>query len=100
MADRERFTAIVKKFGEHYVALCLELNVASQGESLQEAKTNLQDAMSEYLEFLREKGEEKGSRPVDAEALREFLLGENDKVHIDDRFSVSENYSFEVSLNA
>ncbi|MGH2568816.1 MAG: type II toxin-antitoxin system HicB family antitoxin [Bacteroidota bacterium] len=100
MPNPKRYTALVKRYGDHYVALCIELNVASQGDSLQEAKQNLQDAMREYLEFLHEKGEEKTTRPVDAETLREFLLGENDKVHIDDRFSVSENFSFEVSLNA
>ncbi|MEV6342315.1 type II toxin-antitoxin system HicB family antitoxin [Actinoplanes sp. NPDC051851] len=42
-------TAAVHQEEEWYVARCLELDVASQGESLDEAMTNLREAVELYL---------------------------------------------------
>lgn len=36
-----RLTAAIEREGSGYVALCPELDIASQGESLEEAKQNL-----------------------------------------------------------
>jgi len=69
----KKFTGLLKKSGSHYVALCLELNVASQGESIEEAKRMLQDTCAEYLCYLKEEHLEKETRPVPLEILREFL---------------------------
>lgn len=99
MESKNQYTAIVKRSGQHYVALCLELNVASQGESLQDAKEQLKDAAKEYLDIMIEKGEGELIRPVDAETLREFLLSDTEKVHVDSNFAVSENFTFELTLN-
>jgi predicted RNase H-like HicB family nuclease len=43
-------TAAVHQEDDWYVARCLELDVASQGESLKEALTNLREAVELYLE--------------------------------------------------
>jgi predicted RNase H-like HicB family nuclease len=36
--------------GEGYVALCPELDIASQGETIEEARANLQEAVDLFLE--------------------------------------------------
>lgn len=44
------YTAIVEKEGDTYVALCPELDVASQGRSVEEATANLKEAVELFLE--------------------------------------------------
>ncbi|MFI9640802.1 type II toxin-antitoxin system HicB family antitoxin [Micromonospora sp. NPDC051925] len=44
------FTAAVHQEEDWYVARCLELDVASQGESLDEALVNLREAVEAYLD--------------------------------------------------
>jgi predicted RNase H-like HicB family nuclease len=49
-ARTARFTAAVTKEGPWYVAQCLEVDVASQGESLEAALANLQEALELHFE--------------------------------------------------
>ena len=44
------FSAVVWKEGDLYVALCPELDVASQGRSVEEAISNLREALELYFE--------------------------------------------------
>jgi len=44
------FTAIIHREGNWYVAECPEVGTASQGHSIEEAVTNLQEATEVYLE--------------------------------------------------
>lgn len=44
------YTAIIEKEGEGYVALCPELDVASQGTTVEEATANLKEAVDLFLE--------------------------------------------------
>jgi predicted RNase H-like HicB family nuclease len=44
------FTAIVEKEGDIYVALCPELDVASQGETVEQATAHLKEAVELFLE--------------------------------------------------
>ena len=44
------YTAIVEKEGDIYVALCPELDVASQGASIEQATANLKEAVELFLE--------------------------------------------------
>lgn len=44
------FTAAVHQEEDWYVAQCLEVDVASQGENVAEALANLTEAVSLYLE--------------------------------------------------
>lgn len=44
------YTAIIEKEGDGYVALCPELDVASQGASVEEATANLKEAVDLFLE--------------------------------------------------
>ncbi|MFA5904224.1 MAG: type II toxin-antitoxin system HicB family antitoxin [Desulfobacula sp.] len=43
-------TAIIEKEGDGYVALCPELDIASQGETVSDAKKNLQEALELFFE--------------------------------------------------
>ena len=47
---RQTYTAILEKEGDGYVALCPELDVASQGGSIEEATANLKEAVELFLE--------------------------------------------------
>jgi predicted RNase H-like HicB family nuclease len=74
MEKHRQLTGIIKKAGNYYVALCLELNVSSQGESIEEAKRMLQEACEEYLAYIKEEKLEDEIRAVPLEILREFLV--------------------------
>jgi predicted RNase H-like HicB family nuclease len=45
-----RFTAIIEREPGGYVSLCPELDVASQGETVEEARDNLQQALELFFE--------------------------------------------------
>ena len=47
---RMRLTAAISKDGEWYVAQCLEVDVASQGHTLDEARDNLAEALALHFE--------------------------------------------------
>ena len=44
------YTAILEKEGDLYVALCPELDVASQGATVEAATANLKEAVELFLE--------------------------------------------------
>lgn len=46
----DTYTAIVEKEGNLFVALCPELDVASQGATVEEATANLKEAVELFLE--------------------------------------------------
>jgi predicted RNase H-like HicB family nuclease len=47
---RVEVTAIIEREGDGYVSLCPELDVASQGNTIEEARRNLQEAVELFLE--------------------------------------------------
>lgn len=47
---KSSYTAILEKEGDLYVALCPELDVASQGATVEEAVANLKAAVELFLE--------------------------------------------------
>ena len=54
MKRLKNFTAIIEKEDDGYVALCPELDIASQGDSIKEAKHNLQEAVELFFEYASE----------------------------------------------
>ena len=50
MDQKRSFTAIIEREGNGYVSLCPELDVASQGDSIEEARSNLIEAIELFLE--------------------------------------------------
>lgn len=47
----QRFTAVIEREGDGYVALCPELDIVSQGDSVEEAKANLTEAIELFFEM-------------------------------------------------
>lgn len=47
---KRQLTAIIEREGDGYVALCPELDIASQGDSVEGAKANLQEAVELFFE--------------------------------------------------
>jgi len=47
---KSSFTAILEREGDLFVALCAELDVASQGATLEQATANLREVVELFLE--------------------------------------------------
>ncbi|MFB3879659.1 MAG: type II toxin-antitoxin system HicB family antitoxin [Armatimonadota bacterium] len=50
----QRLTAVIEREGDGYVALCPELDIASQGDTVEEARANLQEALELFFETASE----------------------------------------------
>jgi predicted RNase H-like HicB family nuclease len=50
MERTHHFTAILSKEEDEYVALCPELDIASQGATVEEARANLVEALELFFE--------------------------------------------------
>jgi predicted RNase H-like HicB family nuclease len=50
MQEKPRLTAIIEREDDGFVALCPEIDVVSQGDSIEEARANLVEALSLFLE--------------------------------------------------
>jgi predicted RNase H-like HicB family nuclease len=49
-----QLTAIIEREGDGYVALCPDVDVTSQGASIEEARTNLTEALELFFETASE----------------------------------------------
>lgn len=58
------FSAAIMKEDDWYVARAIELGVASQGKTVDEAKKNLTEAVELYLEELTPEERPKSQKPV------------------------------------
>lgn len=47
---KRQITAIIEREDDGYVALCPELDIASQGDSIEEARANLVESVELFLE--------------------------------------------------
>ena len=50
MRQKYQLTAFIEKEGDMYVSLCPELDIASQGDSVEHARLNLQEALELFFE--------------------------------------------------
>jgi predicted RNase H-like HicB family nuclease len=50
MSTLRRFTAVIEREGDGYIAICPEFDVASQGDTVEEARANLTEALTLFLE--------------------------------------------------
>jgi predicted RNase H-like HicB family nuclease len=50
MVRQMRLTAIIEREGQGFVSLCPELDIASQGSSVEEAQANLVEALTLFFE--------------------------------------------------
>ncbi len=54
MQAKHQVTAVIEREGDGYVALSPELDIASQGETIQEARENLLEALTLFFETASE----------------------------------------------
>jgi predicted RNase H-like HicB family nuclease len=47
---KRQLTAIIEREGDGYVSLCPELDIASQGDTIEAARRNLQEALELFFE--------------------------------------------------
>ena len=45
-----KLTAVIEREGDGYVSFCPELDIASQGESIESARDNLREALELFFE--------------------------------------------------
>jgi predicted RNase H-like HicB family nuclease len=50
MERTRQFTAVIEREDDQFVALCPELDIASQGSTVEEARTNLVEAIELFFE--------------------------------------------------
>jgi len=50
MKHTQQLTAIIEREGNGYVGLCPELDIASQGDTIEAARNNLQEAVELFFE--------------------------------------------------
>jgi predicted RNase H-like HicB family nuclease len=50
MRGTQRLTAIIEREDDGFVSLCPELDIASQGSSIEEARANLVEALTLFFE--------------------------------------------------
>lgn len=47
---KQRLTAIIEREGDGYVALCPEIDIASQGDTIESAAENLKEALELFFD--------------------------------------------------
>ena len=50
MKETRRLTAVIEREDDMFVSLCPELDIASQGATVEEARENLREAITLFLE--------------------------------------------------
>lgn len=50
MKHKHLFTALIEREGDGYVSICPELEIASQGDTVEHARENLQEAVELFFE--------------------------------------------------
>lgn len=50
MKKTKQLTAIIEQEGDGYVSLCPEIDIASQGDTVEEARSNLIEALELFFE--------------------------------------------------
>jgi len=50
VTETQQFTALIEREGDGYVALCAELDIASQGTTVEDARRNLEEALQLFFE--------------------------------------------------
>ena len=54
MKSQQRLTAIIEREDDGFVALCPQFDIASQGATIEEARTNLIEALTLFFETASE----------------------------------------------
>ncbi len=62
----KEFTVVISKREKCYIARCMELGIACQGETEEEAKAGLIEAVEAYLESFKSQARPKEAKPKPA----------------------------------
>ena len=90
-----KLTCMVKKEGNQYSSLCLELDVASCGKTKEEAIDGLKGAVETYVNYLVDEGRENQMyRPVPQDAIREFILSGAERSKLTTVYAVPLEFSY------
>ena len=83
---------LFEKEDDIYAALCLELDVASQGKSLEEARSNIREAVETYIEDVLNAGDEDEfiPRPAPPEEWIKYFEVQSKELKESLRFSLEE----------
>lgn len=68
------FHGIIEKEGDQYSAVCLEMEIASCGDTLEEAKANLKEAVAGFVEIGLEQEDLEDFLITDPEVLQQRLV--------------------------
>jgi len=84
-----QYTILVRREGVKYLAVCLELNIVSQGASLDEAQDNVVQAIKAWLmdDPAALVKETTGESRAASDLIREFLLAQTRADDVAARFS-------------
>jgi predicted RNase H-like HicB family nuclease len=63
MKQIRQMTAVIEREGDGYVALCPELDIASQGNTIEQARQNLVEAVELFLETADQAEIQQRARP-------------------------------------
>jgi len=55
MSEIHQLTALIEREADGYVSLCPELDIASQGDTVEEARRNLEEAVQLFFESASDK---------------------------------------------
>ena len=76
----QSFTCLVKKDGNQYASLCIELDVASCGRTKKEAIEGIKNAIETYIDYMTSENRQHDMcRPVPMNELKAFLFPEDDQ---------------------
>ncbi len=69
------FHGIIEKEEDRYTAICLELDIATEGDTLEDARKNLKEAVEGYIESVQRDNEEEEfiPRPVPEELVEKYF---------------------------
>ena len=70
MKHVQQLTAIIEREGDAYVGLCPEVDIASQGDTIEAARKNLQEAVELFFETADRKTEHNSQTPPRLVGLR------------------------------
>ena len=82
------FTGLVVRENESFYSICIELNIASQGETIEEARNNLKDAVELYFDT-----------SVDYNLPLNCPVPDEDNPLINDKENVADKFLIKVNLN-
>jgi len=68
----DEYTIVIRKTEDAYIALCMELNICSTGDTLQDVNQNLMDAIKVYIEDIKQYPETV-VKPISTKEFIEFL---------------------------